>query len=545
MDEYLEVFGNDRAKGAGKLVELLPKMITQYPELEAQLVTAVLSLQPSANTPVVAEFSRVLTNAVEHPEGNLNSSQLWADIKGIYWWCLETTNNPLAVQVMESLRAVAQKDTIDDFRDQEKIQLAYAYLAVERWQDALHVFEGFSNRPIQAGSQGPWGNAFCIISTERMAAYCRNKLGLATTDDGRQIDFGKPVLCLCSPSAFVADQDGLWVGSGGQLLRLAFDLRTNLAIRLPVAESVPITALALTPSAVWMGTRGAGLIEIDKASRQCHRLSEDDGLMMNDIASLEVAGDWLWIGYGGATGGGLGKMDLSSRKLSSFTPSLNRDSAVGSEKPPRGKVNQIAAGADGDVWLSEGGAARQFHVARGSWESLPNELESWETCLAADSQHLILGTGINLMETELCTRLAQTGRTNEIKTQKLVISYAEFGRLRQEIRTNGLHQWFGFEAGGGIRPKGALAIQNLHDHHWQNLEDADGLPNPPSTLTLDGDNLWVGGEGAIALVDLKSNSVRKFCHLQAGSVDRIQIAGGYVWAQFDCHLYRALLSALQ
>ena len=250
------------------------------------------------------------------------------------------------------------------------------------------------------------------------------------------------------------------------------------------------------------------------------------------VTAAQPAADWAkWI--------------CSSRKLSSFTPSLNRDSAVGSEKPPRGKVNQIVAGADGDVWLSEGGAARQFHVARGVWESLPNEQASWETCLAADSQHLILGMGINLMETELCTRLAQAGRTNEIKTQKLIISYAEFGRLQQEIRTNGLHQRFDFVASGGTRPKGALAIQNLPDHRWQNLEDADGLPNPPSALTLDGDNLWVGGEGAIALVDLKSNSVRKFCHIQAGGVDRIQIAGGYVWAQFDCHLYRALLSALQ
>jgi hypothetical protein len=33
--------------------------------------------------------------------------------------------------------------------------------------------------------------------------------------------------------------------------------------------------------------------------------------------------------------------------------------------------------------------------------------------------------------------------------------------------------------------------------------------------------------------------------LAALLVDRIQIAGGYVWAQFDWHLYRASLSALQ
>ena len=73
----------------------------------------------------------------------------------------------------------------------------------------------------------------------------------------------------------------------------------------------------------------------------------------------------------------------------------------------------------------------------------------------------------------------------------------------------------------------------------------DGFSNPPSTVTLDGDNLWVGSEGAIALVDLKEKKVKKICHIKADRVDSIQIAGGYVWAQFDGHLYRAPLSALQ
>lgn len=542
MDGYLDVFGDDRAKGAAKLAGLLPRMETEYPELAAHLVTAVLRLQPNTNSPAVAEFSRMLTNAVAHPQRNSHSGQMWIDIKNIYWWCLEKTNYPLAVQVLESLRAVAPKDSAVDFGDQEKIELAYAYLAVERWQDALTIFESFNGRPLRSDNEGPWGKALGTILTDKMAAYCRNKLGLAATDDARKLDFGLPVLCLCSPAVFVADQDGLWVGIGGQLLRLDFDLRTNLAIKLPVAESVPITAMALTPSAVWIGTHGAGLVEVDKASRQCHRLSEDDGLMMNDITSLDVAGESLWIGYGGATGGGLGNFNLGSRKLRSFTPSLISDPAVGNQVPPRGKIRQVVAGAAGDVWLSAAGNVRQFQMAHGTWHTLPNENGSWASCFTADSQRLVLGMGINLGETEISTRLAQAGGTNEIIKQEFIVSPAEDRRLQEEIRTNGLHQWVSASRVGGIPPKGALAIQNLRDHHWQTLEDADGLPSPPSTLTLAGDNLWVGGAGAIALVDLKTEKVRKFCHIKAQGVDRIQIGGGYVWAQFDWHLYRVALS---
>ena len=213
-------------------------------------------------------------------------------------------------------------------------------------------------------------------------------------------------------------------------------------------------------------------------------------MKMNDIASVEIAGDLLWIGYGGATGGGLGQLDLRSRILSSYMPSLKADpTARSGETPPRDEVKQAIAGSDGDLWLLAGGMPRQFHVARGAWETLPKGNCDWIACLAANADYLI--------------------------------------------------------EGGSVHAKGGLAIENLRDHSWQNLQDADGIPNPPRALTLDGDNLWIGGEGAIAVVDLTANKVKKICRLKTKSIDKIQIAGGYVWAQFDWHLYRTPLSALQ
>jgi hypothetical protein len=65
-----------------------------------------------------------------------------------------------------------------------------------------------------------------------------------------------------------------------------------------------------------------------------------------------------------------------------------------------------------------------------------------------------------------------------------------------------------------------------------------------SALTLDDTDLWVGGMGYIALVDPKENRVRKFAYIRARQVDQIQVGGGYVWAQFDGHLYRAPLADL-
>ena len=38
-------------------------------------------------------------------------------------------------------------------------------------------------------------------------------------------------------------------------------------------------------------------------------------------------------------------------------------------------------------------------------------------------------------------------------------------------------------------------------------------------------------------------SVRTMCYIPAHSVDRLEIAGGYLWAKFDRHLYRVPLTA--
>jgi hypothetical protein len=67
-------------------------------------------------------------------------------------------------------------------------------------------------------------------------------------------------------------------------------------------------------------------------------------------------------------------------------------------------------------------------------------------------------------------------------------------------------------------------------------------PEAVTTLTLDGPNLWVGGMGYIALVNPVQDKVLSFAYVQAKVVDRIQVGGSYIWAQFDWHLYRAPLN---
>lgn len=545
MDDYVAVFNWDRKTAAQKLAALLPKMKQQTPELEPYLVATVLTFQVDTNTSLAGEFQQTLQQCIENPKQILGPEQFWNKIRWqVYDWCLEKTNRALAIQLLEGERRAGAEGYVD-FNDQEKIKLAYAYMAAARWQDALKIFEGFHSRPVKAEADGLWGRAFQPILTDKLAAHCRKQLGTVMTADTRVFDLGKPIFCMHTPSTFVADDNGIWIGVGGQLFHLDYDLKTNLTIHLPMDDSVPITALCVTSSNVWIGTRGAGLIDFDKASHQCRRLTEAEGLLMNDLGSISLVGDSLWIGYGGATGGGLGRMDLSSGKFISFMPSLNTAPAAQTgETPAREPIYKITAISDNALLLFVSGGLREYHVASGVWGTFPNQAGDRVSAFTADSAWLVEAGGIHLTEIIVQDRPKRNAPNNDVKITNLVVTSAELSQLEARLRTNGSGQYVSSMSSGRLSPRGSLAIQNLHDHRWTNLVDADGLPNPPGALALDGNDLWVGGEGAVALVDLKAGKVKKFCHIKAEGVDHIQIAGGYVWAQFDWHLYRVSLSDL-
>jgi hypothetical protein len=74
------------------------------------------------------------------------------------------------------------------------------------------------------------------------------------------------------------------------------------------------------------------------------------------------------------------------------------------------------------------------------------------------------------------------------------------------------------------------------------FKEVDGLPRDQiGALALDGQDLWIGGFGFVAVADAKDGHVRKFAYVPTRTVDQIQIGGGYVWAVFDRHLHRASL----
>ena len=81
-------------------------------------------------------------------------------------------------------------------------------------------------------------------------------------------------------------------------------------------------------------------------------------------------------------------------------------------------------------------------------------------------------------------------------------------------------------------------MRTFRDDQRRRLLGGERLPSSPTAMALQGRELWVGGQGFIALVDLEENKIKKLAYVPARTVDQIQIGGGFLWVQFDKHLYR-------
>ncbi|MAF13105.1 hypothetical protein CMK11_21850 [Candidatus Poribacteria bacterium] len=77
-----------------------------------------------------------------------------------------------------------------------------------------------------------------------------------------------------------------------------------------------ITSAVVGAEAIWFGTFDAGVMRLDKTTREWTRLSAVDGLPHDNVLSLAVDGPVLWVG----TQLGLARYDTLTRGVATFTP---------------------------------------------------------------------------------------------------------------------------------------------------------------------------------------------------------------------------------
>lgn len=95
-----------------------------------------------------------------------------------------------------------------------------------------------------------------------------------------------------------------------------------------------------------------------------------------------------------------------------------------------------------------------------------------------------------------------------------------------------------------IGPLG-ISVLDFKKGQWRDLKQIEGLPpRSVTTLARARDSIWIGGKGFIAHIDPRQEKLLGLAYVNAPKVDRIQTGGGYIWAQFDWHLYRAPLVSM-
>ncbi|PWU16767.1 MAG: hypothetical protein C5B50_12750 [Verrucomicrobia bacterium] len=509
LGRYADSFGTNRAAAAKRLVELLPRLQQENPELAPHILAGVATFQVDTNAPIIREFERSLNECAEHPDSTPEARFYFTLIGSpVRYWAQEHKLYGLLAKSLEAVDRAASKKKAFPLDSDQKMALAYAYMAAESWTNALRAFETFSNRPVEVGNGGPYGEAFTVIFTADQTALCRQKMGLPTIPDPRRFRLNDACLCLHVPSAFVADADGLWVGMPNRLMHLDFGLQTNLLVQFPEESWAPVTSLCVSSSNIWISTEGAGLIELDRSTKRSRRISEADGLLMDSITAVALGNQVLWIGYGSGPKGGLGMIDLANRKVTNFTRSLfGQDSgtALGSHagtdesgNPTSGLVGTVFPVRDEDVWF--GGMYRGLHRYRiqgKAWDDFPDAGPCSSFIL--DGDRLFVGQSLD-----------------------------PIGYLPNRPAVLG------------------VTIYNLSDQKWQVVSATEGLPHVMVTaLALDGSDLWVGGTGFLAAVDLRSSQVRKLAYIPARNVNRLQVGGGYLWAQFNKHLFKLNLAEVR
>jgi hypothetical protein len=546
LADFVDAFGTNKETAALRVVELLPTLIQKFPELAPHLLSSAVSFQVDTNAPVIAEFRKSLNACTAHPENLLGCAKYFEYLLcNTYRWCLHRKLYAFAAELVEAKREAALRKPEIGFNERDKVCLAFAYLRLERWRDALSVLEGLGDVSVVMQWDGPWGRAFDPFLPARQAALCREKLGMAQPASAGLGALREPCLCLHTPSAFAASREGLWVAIGTRLLQLGFDLQTNKVVSLPIAHDAELTALCPGSDQIWIGTAGEGLVEYEKGSGKCRLLTEKDGLLINHVSSLCLQEEILWIGFGRERSGGLGALDLRNGHLSALTPALpsaplDAGKSDPPDGPPRHAVSGLAGSAPGQLWMLVAGRGLcRYRLAQNSWDTATFGNGVWLQCFALNGDSLI--GGFSLAQAKLMIEKERPpGVTNQLGTTERIVTFEESARLqtdpamRRRIRGSSV---------GDAPYKGELRLLRLRDDTWQKFGDDSVLPAPPSLLLVDGSDLWLAGPAYVAVFDLARNKMRTVCAIPAQSVDRLQVAGGYLWAQYDKHLHKAPLSA--
>ncbi len=498
FDSYRYFYGLEGGKkrqAMDELISSLPEIKSTFSNQYFNVLAAALKEGADTNALVADAFASLYKSQLPRAT---NSGQAIIDLvltlNDVATASAKRTNYGFAIDIFTNLLAssFAHKHADMTLND-AKMSLAYTLENAGRWQEALDIFETYSNRPLQMANTGVYGDGLTLVFPHMHARHCRKELGLPPLRDPRQFSVTNDVNW-GGPFCFSAESGSIWVGAKNVLWNLSADgEKTNSSTTLPISREDAVTALYGAPDEIWLGTRASGLLAVNRRTKSVRQWKQADGLLMDSISSLAMDGKILWIGYGqrwreysgsvsGSAKGGLGCMDLETGHFTTLGHSMNREIKGG----PETFVSDMIVPVPNELWYIAGYGIFHYVAAEHTHTSVLGNVLS----MSADSG-IIAATGNN---------------------QK--------------------------------SPLG-LSILDPASKKWMPVFEKSDAPigNASLVRVLNG-SVWLGGLGFVASIDPKESRVRHFAYINSPyGIDDLQWSNGELWGRKDWWLFHARVPA--
>jgi tetratricopeptide (TPR) repeat protein len=484
-------------EGRQHLVEFFPKLAAEVPELRPFMLVEITSFLRSTNNQVHVELERYLTELRKNPTEVLMAKEFYRRLVGSLSNVGDPAYRPLSVLVTDTLDDARRAGIQIKLGPAKIVRMAYSLLEVGRVEEALAKFQSIPDQVVAMDGSGPWGRyPLAYVIPENRVRACLRQLGRPFTEKPEFMDLPEAVLIRQHPFVFVPDGSRLWVACCDQVVDQPVGGGLAVTNRLPISSDTPPKVMVQSATTLWIGTEGSGLLEYDKQTGRTRQRTTADGLLFDDIRALHLDGTQLWIGSAGDRAGGLSRLDLTTGHINSFVPALVRInpqeiSEVERTAAPRRPVTALMTDGRDGLWVGvEDFGVQRLNLKEGSWTTpLPSKEQfSHIACFATHRDWLLVGEAPQ------------------------VIGESETNLLTMRPWDGGTPVLYGPSA---------------------------GLPYPSvTTVAVDGDQMWIGGPGYVAVMDLKSRRILKRNLMNSTRATQLSIQGDSVWVKLNNEIAR-------
>ncbi len=499
---FLHLFNFDRVATRKHLDTTLGRIEAEYPQLAPYFAGSYLrwrTYNSMATAEQIEKLDKTLDWCHQNPDKlkarpQYYSYTLFQDID----WCMTSNRFDIAEKAIKLVETL-EGGTPKAYNNSTAFQLrkGAVLMGLQKWPEALHLFESMAEP-----------NSFSI-DVSKQIGICREKLGqTAIASTPIEFKLGKPVRLFLDAPVLKHDGKRLWVAAQDRVYHYTDGVWNQVTMSPDLRDH--ITALAVNDTTLACGTRYSGVFICERATVKWRHYDEADGFMVSSIEGFCFSGPKLWIAFGDRETeyGGVGYIDLTAQRFVGITPKLEKVGRGilddGETQAPKRRVRAVHQDDNG-LWAGvQGKGLQRYDLNSKQWDTA-SSLHGFQRSrfpAISDGQNQI--TGISVTPLFVAVSTDQTG------------SHASSEKY-----------W------------GGLSFSSVATNDWKILTEQQGLPsNYVLSVAIDGNQLWTGGRGFLARVDMSTGRITHVCNTGNTWVHSIEVMPDVIWVGVGNQLVR-------